>query len=317
MADNWTTQNIPDLTGKVIIVTGANTGIGYEAAKEFARKGAHTILACRSMEKAQAAFDQIHSEIPDASLEIIKLDLASLDSVRTFADAFKAKYNQLDVLVNNAGIMWVEYGKTVDGFESQFGTNHLGHFALTGLLFDVLVTTPSARVVNVSSVGHRSGVMDFDNLMFEDGTGYGRHRAYGRSKLANLLFTYELQRKFEAHGADAVATAAHPGGSNTDLARNIEHLWYFRILMPVLELMMQGADMGALPTLRAAVDPAARGGEYYGPSGFMEQTGYPVLVQSSGVSHDRESAQRLWEVSEQLTGVQIAWNEREKLPESP
>jgi NAD(P)-dependent dehydrogenase (short-subunit alcohol dehydrogenase family) len=310
MSNQWTTRNIPDLTDKVIIVTGANCGLGYEAAKEFARKGARTVLACRSMEKAQAALDQIRQEIPEAAAEIMQLDLASLASVRDFAEAFKSRYDRLDILVNNAGIMWVEYGRTVDGFERQFGTNHLGHFALTGLLIDLLVKTPSARVVNVSSTGHRAGTMDFDNLMFEGGNGYGRNRAYGRSKLANLLFTYELQRKFEALDADVIATAAHPGGANTNLARQVERLWYFRVLTPVLERMMQGADMGALPTLRAAVDPAASGGEYYGPGGFREQTGYPVIVQSSAASHNEADARRLWEVSEELTGVYYNWNSK-------
>jgi NAD(P)-dependent dehydrogenase (short-subunit alcohol dehydrogenase family) len=308
MSNKWTQNDMPDLSGKVIVVTGANCGLGYEAAKEFARKGARTVLACRSVDKAQAALDQIKQEIPRAQVETMQLDLASLASVREFAETFRARYDRLDILVNNAGIMWVPYQKTEDGFESQFGTNHLGHFALTGLLMDLLLTTPDARVVNVSSVGHRSGTMDFDNLMFEDGQGYGRHRAYGRSKLANLLFTYELQRRFQALDADVIATAAHPGGASTNLARNIEHLWYFRVLMPLLERMMQGADMGALPTLRAAVDPAASGGEYYGPGGFMEQTGNPVLVQSSEDSHNEADARHLWEASEQLTGIRYNWN---------
>jgi NAD(P)-dependent dehydrogenase (short-subunit alcohol dehydrogenase family) len=310
MSNQWTAKNILDLTDKVIIVTGANCGLGYEAAKEFARKGARTVLACRSMEKAQAALDQIRQEIPEAAAEIMRLDLASLASVREFAEAFKSSFDRLDILVNNAGIMWVEYGRTVDGFERHFGTNHLGHFALTGLLIDLLVKTPGARVVNVSSTGHRAGTMDFDNLMFEGGNGYGRHRAYGRSKLANLLFTYELQREFEALDADVIATAAHPGGANTNLARHIEHLWYFRVLTPVLERMMQGADMGALPILRAAVDPAASGGEYYGPGGFREQTGYPIIVQSSAASHNEADARHLWQVSEQLTGVYYNWNSK-------
>jgi NAD(P)-dependent dehydrogenase (short-subunit alcohol dehydrogenase family) len=310
MSNNqWTQADIPDLRGKVIIVTGANSGIGYEAAKEFTRKGAQTILACRSVEKGQAALDQIKQEIPQSLVELMTLDLANLPSVTKFADVFKAKYDRLDILVNNAGIMWVPYGKTEDGFERHFGVNHLGHFALTGLLIDVLLKTPGSRVVTVSSTGHRSGEMDFDDLMFEGGRGYRRQRVYGRSKLANLLFTYELQRRFEATNADVIATAAHPGGSNTNLARHIEDIWYFRALRPVLERMMQDADMGALPTLRAAVDPAASGGEYYGPGGFMEQTGYPVIVQSSDASHNLADARRLWEISEKLTGVHYNWNE--------
>jgi NAD(P)-dependent dehydrogenase (short-subunit alcohol dehydrogenase family) len=308
--NKWTTAYIPDLTGKVIIVTGANSGIGFEAAKEFARKGAQTILACRSLEKAQAALAEIQAEFPNAPVEVMQLDLASQKSVHQFADAVQAKYDRLDVVANNAGIMWPPYGKTEDGFECQFGTNHLGHFALTGLLIDLLLKTPGSRVVNVSSVGHRSGVMDFDNLMFEGGEGYSRHGAYGRSKLANLLITYELQRKFDAINADAIAVAAHPGGSSTNLSRHVENRWYFRALRPLIELMAQSAAMGALPTIRAAVDPAATGGQYFGPNGFMESRGYPVLVQSSKASHNLADACRLWEVSKELTGVQFSQLEK-------
>jgi NAD(P)-dependent dehydrogenase (short-subunit alcohol dehydrogenase family) len=307
MNNQWTQNDIPNLTGRVIIVTGANSGIGFEAAKELARKGAQTILACRSMDKAQTALDQILAEIPTAKAEIMQLDLANQKSIRQLADAFKAKYDRLDVLTNNAGVMWTPYSKTKDGFETQFGTNHLGHFALTGLLIDHLLKTPRARVVNVSSLGHRAGVMDFDNLMFEGGKGYSRHGAYSRSKLANLLFTYELQRKFDAINADAIAAAAHPGGTSTNLSRHVEDRWYFRALRPLMELIAQSAAMGALPTLRAAVDPEVKGGQYYGPGGFREYRGYPVLVQSNGASHNLEDAKRLWEVSEELTGVTYNW----------
>ena len=303
MSENWTTTRIPDLTGKVIIVTGANSGIGLESVREFARKGAEVILACRSMDKAQVALADIKNEIPSTKAEIMRLDLASLESVRQFAEAFIARYQRLDVLLNNAGIMAVPYGKTTDGFERQFGTNHLGHFALTGLLLDVILATPRARIVNVSSNGHRFGRMDFDNLMYKNGQDYSPMRAYGRTKLSNLLFTYELQRRFEAINADAVAVAAHPGGSNTNLANHMEDRWYFRPIVPLLERMMQSAAMGALPSIRAAVDPFTKGGDYYGPDGFMEQRGYPILVQSNSASHDLVDAQRLWEVSEQLTGV--------------
>ena len=303
MSENWTTTRIPDLAGKVIIVTGANSGIGLESVREFARKGAEVILACRSLDKAEVALADIKNEIPSAKAEIMRLDLASLESVQQFAEAFKARHQRLDVLLNNAGIMAVPYGKTTDGFERQFGTNHLGHFALTGLLLDVIMATPRARVVNVSSNGHRFGQMDFDNLMYENGQGYSSMRAYGRTKLSNLLFTYELQRRFESIDADAIAVAAHPGGSNTNLATHMEDRWYFRPIVPLLERMMQSAAMGALPSIRAAVDPFAKGGDYYGPDGFMEQRGYPVLVQSNSASHDLADAQRLWEVSEQLTNI--------------
>lgn len=308
IAEAWTTDNMPDLTGKVIIVTGANSGIGFEAAKEFVRKGAATILACRSLDKAQVALAEIQAEIPDAPVEIMQLDLASLSSVRQFAEAFQAKYDRLDVLVNNAGIMMVPYGTTEDGFERQLGTNHLGHFALTGLLFDLLINTPASRVVNVSSTGHRMGKMDFDDLMYEDGNGYSPMRAYGRSKLANLLFTYELQRRFDVLGVKSLAFAAHPGGSNTNLGRHLEDRRAFKVLGSLFERMSQSAAMGALPTIRAAVDPTVTGGQYFGPNGFMEQGGYPIVVQSNDASHNVADAHRLWEVSEELTGVVFAFD---------
>lgn len=304
--EKWTAAAMPDLTGQIVIVTGANSGIGLEAAREFARKGAQTILASRNLEKARAALADIQADVPGAQAEIMELDLASLDSVRRFAAAFKAKYSQLDVLVNNAGIMMVPYGRTEDGFEQQLGTNHLGHFALTGLLFDLLASTPGARVVNVSSGGHRFGEMDFDNLMFEDGQGYTPMKAYGRSKLANLLFTNELQRRFEGLGIQAEALAAHPGISDTNLANHLLPGWAAPFLRPLFARMVQSAAMGALPTLRAAVDPQAKGGDYFGPDGPSERGGYPVRVEASSAAHNQADARRLWQVSEQLTGVRFA-----------
>ena len=310
MSTKWTTNDIPDLTGKVIIVTGANSGIGYEAALEFARKGGRTILACRSMDKAQAALSRIQAQVPNAPAEIMQLDLASQASIHTFAEVFKAKYDRLDLLINNAGIMMVPYGRTEDGFERQFGTNHLGHFAVTGLLMDRILAAPGARVVNVSSIGHRNGIMDFDNLMYEDGKGYTPSAAYSRSKLADLLFTNELQRRLDAVGAHVTVTAAHPGGSNTNLASHMEDRLLFRVARPLLGIVMQSAAMGALPTLRAAVDPQATGGDYYGPGGFQEIRGYPVLVESTAAAHDVAAARKLWEVSEALTGVKIVQLDR-------
>ena len=303
MSEHWTTHNIPDLGGKVIVVTGANSGLGFESAKGFARKGSRTILACRDMEKAQAALDQLQAEIPHAQAEIMQIDLASLNSIHRFADQFKANYNRLDVLVNNAGIMMAPYGTTADGFERQFGINHLGHFALTGLLFDLLLGTPGSRVVTVSSMGHHIGSIDFDNLMYEQGNGYSPAGAYGRSKLANLLFTYELQRRYEAIGADAIAVAAHPGSANTNLSRYLYDRWVLKPFRFVEALIAQSAAMGALPILRAATDPGVEGSQYFGPSGFLEQKGHPVVVQSNSASHDVAVARQLWEVSEQLTGV--------------
>lgn len=302
MKNKWTAENIPDLSGKVIIVTGANSGIGFEAAKEFARNGAETILACRNLEKATKALNRIKSEIPDAKAEVIQLDLASIKSIHKFAEKFKKNYKRLDVLVNNAGIMAVPYRETEDGFESQVGINHLGHFALTALLCDLLANTAGARVVTVSSNGHSIGKMDFDNFIYEDGKGYSRFRAYGRSKLANLLFTYELDRRFKKANIDAIAVATHPGSSNTNLGR----AWYFDVAKILLSFMTQSAAMGALPTIRAAVDPEVKGAEYYGPGGRVEMRGHPVRVESSEASHNKEDAKKLWDVSEKLTGVKFS-----------
>jgi NAD(P)-dependent dehydrogenase (short-subunit alcohol dehydrogenase family) len=299
----WKAEDVPDLSGKVIIVTGANSGLGFEASKEFARKGAKVIMACRNMDKAQVALIQIKEEIPDASIEVMRLDLARLKSIHQFAGKFKAKYDRLDVLLNNAGIMFTPYGKTEDGFEQQFGVNHLGHFALTGLLLDVLKETPKSRVVNVSSSGHTMGKMDFDDLMWKN-NGYSGRKAYGRSKLANLLFTYELQRRLESAGIDCISVAAHPGAARTNLMRHMNRI-LSSILWVFLGPFIQSAAMGALPEIRASVDSEVKGGEYYGPEG--RYGGYPVQVESNGDSHNEEDAEKLWEVSESLTGVKFTF----------
>ena len=303
MTKKWTTQNMPDLTGKVMIVTGANNGIGFESAKEFARKGAEVILACRSMEKSEGAASAIHAEMPDAKLKPMVLDLSSLQSVRTFAVEFNAAYARLDVLLNNAGIMMVPYGKTEDGFERQLGVNHLGHFALTGLLFDGLHKTPKSRVVNVSSNAHRFGELDFDDLMFDNEDAYTPMKAYGNSKLSNMLFTYEMQRRLEERNADVIAVAAHPGISTTNLANHLAPAFLMKIVMPLFGWMMQSAAMGALPSIRAAVDPNVVGGQYFGPNGKNERKGYPIVVPSNEASHNEADARRLWQISEELTGV--------------
>ncbi len=300
--EKWTYDNIPDLTGKVIIVTGGNSGIGFHQVKAFAQNGATVIMASRSEQKAQIARKEIMQSNPRGTVEIMLLDLADLSSVRDFARRFKEKYDRLDVLVNNAGLMAIPYSKTKDGFEMQLGVNHLGHFALTGLLLDVIKATPGSRVVNVSSNAHKMGKIDFDNLMFEKG-GYTPFKAYSQSKLANLLFTYELDRRFRQYNIQSMALAAHPGGAATNLWENIKQKLWFRILQPLVYLFLQSAQMGALPVIRAAVDPQARGSQYYGP--HKGNKGYPVVVESNEASHNEEDARRLWEISEQLTGIKF------------
>ena len=304
MSSNWTANDVPDLSGKTIIVTGGNSGIGYEAAKVFAAKGAHTVLACRNPAKGESALSELKQNAPNASAELMQLDLASLASVKQFAAEANDKFDQIDILVNNAGIMMTPYGTTEDGFEQQFGVNHLGHFALTGHLLDKITKVPDSRIVNVSSTAHKGGSVEFDNLMYEGGNGYSALRAYGRSKLANLLFTYELQKRLESAGSPTLAVAAHPGGSKTNLSRHVEGRLLFKILTPLFNLMMSDADGGALPTLRAAVDPQAKGNDYYGPSGLGEMSGPPVLVKANDSAKDPAVAAELWTKSEELTGVQ-------------
>lgn len=293
---HWTFADIPDQSGRVAIVTGANTGLGYETATALAARGARVVLAVRNLDKGQAAADLIVRAHPGADVHLQELDLGSLDSVRAAAADLRAAHDQIDLLVNNAGVMMTPKATTRDGFELQFGTNHLGHFALTGLLLDRLLTTPMSRIVTVSSGAHRMGCIRFDDLQSE--RRYSRAAAYGQAKLANLLFTYELQRRLE--GTDTIAVAAHPGGSSSELARHLPG-----VVQTAFEALQQSAEMGALPTLRAATDPNVAGGEYYGPGGFSELRGYPEVVQSNRRSHDIETARRLWAVSEELTGVSV------------
>ncbi len=266
----------------------------------LAQRGARTVLACRDAGKAEAAMARIAAAAPGASVSVVRLDLASLDSVRAAADQLLAAHERIDLLINNAGLMWPAYGKTADGFELQFGTNHLGHFAFTGLLLAAMLPVPGSRVVTVSSNGHRAGRIDFADLQSE--RHYGRMAAYAQSKLANLMFTYELQRRLRAAGAPTAALAAHPGVAFTELTRNLPGV--IQATYPAIGgLFTQTAAMGALPTLRAATDPAAAGGEYYGPSGLGQAKGYPVRVSSNAKSRDQAAQQRLWAESERLTGV--------------
>ena len=297
MSANWAAANIPDQRGRVAVVTGANTGLGYETAKALAERGASVVLAVRNAEKGAQAAARMTGDVT-----VQELDLTSLDSVRTAAAALRSRLGRIDLLINNAGVMYTPKQTTRDGFEMQFGTNHLGHFALTGLLLDLMLPVPGSRVVTVSSTGHRiQAAIHFDDLQWE--RSYSRAGAYGQSKLANLMFTYELQRRLAPHGTTA-AVAAHPGVSSTELTRNTPAA--FRVpLNWIAPLITQTPAMGALPTLRAATDPAVLGGQYYGPGGRFEVMGHPRLVTSSPESYEVAVQQRLWAVSEDLTGVKF------------
>ncbi|MDV3125653.1 SDR family NAD(P)-dependent oxidoreductase [Mycobacterium sp. 21AC1] len=297
----WTEGDVPDQSGRIAIVTGSNTGLGYETARVLAAKGAHVVVAVRNLDKGREAVDRITAAAPKADVKLQALDLGSLDSVRGGADALKGAYPRIDLLINNAGVMYPPKQTTADGFELQFGTNHLGTFALTGLLLDHLLPVEGSRVVTVASMAHRiQAAIHFDDLQWE--RSYNRVAAYGQSKLSNLLFTYELQRRLAAKEEPTIAVAAHPGISNTELMRHIpgSGLPGFR---QVAGLVTNSPAMGALATLRAATDPAAHGGQYYGPDGFRELRGHPKLVRSSSQSHDPQVQRRLWAVSEELTGV--------------
>lgn len=295
MPQHWHENNIPDQTGRIAIVTGANSGIGYATALALARKGATVIMACRNRDKADAAAGQIRQTKPAGAVVVMRLDLGDLASVHQFAAEYLAQQDRLDLLIDNAGIMHPPYGKTAQGFETQFGVNHLGHFALTGLLLACVMQTPNSRVVTVSSVAHRFGEINFDDLQWEQ-RDYRSNAAYGQSKLANLLFTYELQRKLAAADKETIAVAAHPGWTETNLQATSPLRYLNRFLA-------QSPAMGALPTLYAATAADVHGGGYYGPGSMMEWRGYPKEVQSNDRSHDMAVAARLWTVSEELTGV--------------
>jgi NAD(P)-dependent dehydrogenase (short-subunit alcohol dehydrogenase family) len=302
MADKWTAADIPDQTGRVAIVTGANSGLGLATARELARAGASVVMACRSAARGEQAAATIRAGVPEAAVKVAELDLADLDSVRAFAARAGEAHPRVDVLINNAGIMAAPRRLTKQGFESQFGTNHLGHYALTGLLLGKLLEAPAPRVVTVSSTLHRRGTMNFDDLQGE--RRYSRWGAYGQSKLANLMFCFELQRRATAAGSSLLSLAAHPGYAATNLQFAAPDRFYEKAYMWVgNRLFAQSADMGALPTLYAATVPELPGGTYVGPGGPGEQRGYPKVVTAAGKAYDEDAWRRLWEISEQLTGV--------------
>ncbi len=301
----WTAQYIPPLEGKTVLVTGANSGLGFETSKLLAARGAQLVLGVRDLDKGRRAVALICEATPRARIDLLPLDLADLASIGRFAEEVRGGHGRLDALINNAGVMAIPQRCTVDGFEMQFGTNHLGHFALTGLLLPLLLRTPGARVVTVSSGIHIIGKINFADLQSEHS--YSDWRAYGQSKLANLLFAYELQRRLEAAGANAGSLAVHPGYASTNLQAVGPSMLDSRLRQGMMRLsnrvLAQSAAMGALPAVYAATSPDAHGGDYVGPDGLFGQRGYPKKVKSSAASYDKATATRLWQVSEDLTGV--------------
>jgi NAD(P)-dependent dehydrogenase (short-subunit alcohol dehydrogenase family) len=292
----WTSDDVPGQQGRLAVITGANTGLGFETAQVLAARGASVVLAVRDIEKGKRAAACIADTAPGATVTVQHLDLTSLESIRAAADELRAKQPRIDLLINNAGVMFTPKQTTRDGFELQFGTNHLGHFALTGLLLEHMLPVPGSRVVTVTSLAHTTqSRINLDDLRAE--RSYSRVGAYGQSKLANLMFTYELQRRLSGAGT-TIAVAAHPGLAKTELTR-----YSPKVTRPLASLISQKAVLGALPTLRAATDPGVLGGQYYGPDGLFGTRGYPKLAESSRQSHDPAIQRRLWTVSEELTGV--------------
>ena len=310
MKRKWIEQDMPDLTGKVIVVTGANSGLGFESSKALAKKGATVVMTARNMEKGETARSDILKEVPDASLDLMKLDVGDLSSVREFADSFKAKYDRLDILLNNAGLMAIPRKETADGFEMQLGVNHLGHFALTGLLLDVITKTPNARIHNVTSTANFFGDINFDDLMGKKN--YSRWTAYSQSKLANVFFTFELNRRLKAAGVDTIANVSHPGLVIGNLQSNSmeqsstggsEGIVY-RIMQP---LLAHDISMGILPMLYGMTAEDAKGGVMYEPRWFHHR-GYPVEGKPNKKAYDAEALKRFWEISEELTGVKYSFS---------
>jgi NAD(P)-dependent dehydrogenase (short-subunit alcohol dehydrogenase family) len=298
----WTEIDVPDESGRLAIVTGSNTGLGYDTARVLAARGAKVVMAVRDTAKGEAAAARIRGITPRADVTVHKLDLGSLDSVRTASAELAAAYPRIDLLINNAGVMYPPKQSTADGFELQFGTNHLGHFALTGLLLKNLLSVDGSRVVAVASIAHNiKAKIDFADLQWEHRR-YDRVAAYGQSKLANLMFAYDLQRRLSAANAKTISVAAHPGVAATELVRHVPGASLPGVSW-LSGRLLNTSELGALPTLRAATDPAVRGGQYWGPDGFRELRGYPELVDSSAQSHDTATQDRLWTVSEELTGV--------------
>jgi len=306
MSSGWSTNDMPSQQGKIALITGANSGIGFEAAKALAEKGAHVIMACRNPQKANEAMETLRREVPNADITFLQMDLASQSSVKAAVETFKKDHAQLDLLINNAGVMWLPKSDTEDGYEMQFGTNHLGHFTLTGLLLDTLTSTPDSRIVTVSSLGHYTGKIHFDDIKLDKR--YGKHKSYAQAKLANLMFAYELDRKLKAAGKSTRSIAVHPGGSSTNLATpGFEKgaSLFTGVAKVFFPYVTQTAQSGALPTLFGATAAEVNGGDYIGPSKLFEVIGAPKKVNSSRYSKRKDVAEKLWQLSEDLTNIQF------------
>lgn len=304
MNNKWSIEQVPSQQGKVAVITGANSGIGYQTALALAKKDAEVILACRNLKKGEEAIANIVNAYPKARIKTMKIDMSSLREVREFADQFQKQYQRLDLLINNAGIMMSPYRVTEDGFENQLATNYIGHFALTGLLLPLLTGTPGSRVVTLSSLSYKWAQIQLDDLRASKGyfdnsharKGYSRRKAYGQSKRACLVFAYELQRRLAAARYSTLSVAAHPGLSKTNLDQ-----YFPALIRPLGNLFLQSAQKGALPVLYAALEKDIQGGEFIGPDGFQEMRGYPTRVDSDKDSKDKKVAQRLWEASQVMT----------------
>lgn len=297
----WDIKDEPSLHGRIALITGANSGIGYETALALAKKDATVVMACRDLKSADKARNEILTIYPTAQITVIELDLSSLKSVTNFAANFLKIFDKLDLLVNNAGIMMSPYKQTEDGFENQLATNFLGHFALTGLLLQLLINTPHSRVITLSSLSYKWAPINFDDLHFKKG--YSKRQAYGQSKRACLVFAYELNSRLSASGKSTISLAAHPGLSNTNLDR-----YFPALIRPLGNLFLQNSKKGVLPVLYAALKRELRGGEYIGPDGFQEMRGNPVIVDSDDATKDKKIADHLWQVAEEITGVRYTFN---------
>lgn len=295
------TDQLPSQEGRIIIVTGANTGLGFETTMTLVKKGAKVIMACRNLNKANAAKEKIINKVPQADLEVLEIDLSSLESVRNFAKQFQEKYDRLDVLINNAGVMMPPYTKTDDGMELQFEANYLSHFLLTGLLLDTILKTPNSRIVTLSSLAHKNGKINFDDLQSEKS--YSASKSYSQSKLSCLMFSFELQKRLEKAGhKQTISTASHPGVATTELARHMNKVLYYLLRYTLAPFITHSPKSGAKPTILAAIGEA-KGGDYFGPTGFKELRGKPGKASVAERAKDEKVANRLWEVSEELVDL--------------